>query len=175
LSGAIDDDNAVVQIDVVDAADNTITNASVSVAVRGTNWWGEAPVMPGTNLVAVSAWNTGSATNTLSFTMIQDLTVFLEIISPAAYAVANATNVWVVGLASTNFDAAITLNGLPALLSNDVAGIVFSNTMAIANIGANVVETTATGSDGRTVMVRQVVYGMKWWVFMRFSKVVHGM
>jgi hypothetical protein len=159
LSGAIDDDNAVVQIDVVDAADNTITNASVSVAVRGTNWWGESPVMPGTNLVAVSAWNTGSATNTQSFTMIQDPSVWLEILSPAPYATANATNVWVVGLASTNFDGAITLNGQPVLAGTNLTSIVFSNAIPTAHVGANIIEVHAECGDGRSATVRQIVYG----------------
>ena len=131
VSGTIDDDNATVQIIIVDAVDNTITNASVSVAVHGTNWWGEVPAVAGTNLVIISAQNSGSTSVTNTFTTIQNPNIFLSIISPADGTEINATNVLVTGFASTNFNGAITINGVAALTSTGSGGITFSNYVAI--------------------------------------------
>jgi Bacterial TSP3 repeat len=158
-SGWINDDNATVQIDVLDAADSTITNASISAAVHGTNWWGEIPVVPGSNIVVVSAQNSGSLPATNAFTVIQDMNVFLEITSPAANTAANSNGVMVVGLASANFNGTITINGQAALTSSGAGGITFSNMVTINNVDANIIEVRATGSDGSSATARQIIYG----------------
>ncbi|HXI84036.1 MAG TPA: hypothetical protein VNL17_08105 [Verrucomicrobiae bacterium] len=159
VSGTIDDGNATVQIDLLDAVDPTITNASISAAVNGTNWWADVPVVDGSNVVVVSAANSASAPSTNSFLVIQNAHVFLQITSPAADTDANATNVLVVGQASTNFDHTITINGVPALTSTGPGGITFSNTVPLNSINANVVEVDATGTDGSSAIMRQIVYG----------------
>ncbi len=159
VSGWIDDDNATITIDVLDATDNTITNATISAAMHGTNWWGEVPVLPGSNIVVITAQNSGSLPATNTFTAIQDANVWLEITSPAAGTSVNATNVTVTGLASANFDSAITVNGQTASTSVSSEGISFSATIPINNVDANIIEVRATGSDGSSASQRQIVYG----------------
>ena len=160
ISGTIDDDNATIEIDVLDALDNTVTNATVSAAIHGTNWWAEIPVMTGNNLVFVSAANAGSAPATNSFTMIQSTNTFLEIDSPAADTEINATNVLVVGRASGNFNGAITINGITANTSLDADGnFTFSNSVPLNSVDANAIEVDATGADGSSATTRQTVYG----------------
>jgi hypothetical protein len=159
VSGTIDDDNAFVQVDVLDAEDNTITNASVSAAVHGTNWWAEVPVVDGRNLVVITAQNDNSLPATNGFTAIQDPNVSLEIASPAANSTVNSSNVTVVGLASANFNGTITINGQAALTSTGSGGITFSNSVPINNVDANIIEVHATGTDGSSATVRQIVYG----------------
>jgi hypothetical protein len=159
VSGTIDDDNATVQIAVVDATDPTITNVVVSAAVHGTNWWGEVPVLPGSNIVVIAAQNVASLPATNGFVAVQDPNVLLEIASPGANTAINFSNVTVVGRASTNFDGTITINGTVALTSSDIGGITFSNTVPINNIDANMIEVNATSSDGSSATTRQIVYG----------------
>lgn len=154
LTGAIDDDNASVKIDVLDALDNTITNATVSAAIHGTNWWADVPMLPGSNIVVITAQNTGSLPATNSFLAVQDTNVFLEILSPAPYATANATNVLVVGVASANLGNMITINGQNAFTSVGANGTVFSNYVPINSADGNPIEVRA-GS----VVARQIVYG----------------
>jgi hypothetical protein len=159
VSGMIDDDNATVQIDVLDATDNTITNASVSAAVHGTNWWGEVPLFPGSNAVVVTAQNSASLPATNGFIAIQKPNVWLEITSPLAGTDVNATNVTVTGLASTNLNSTISINGSAASTSLTSSGIVFSGSVPINNVDANVIEVHATGSDGSLATAREIVYG----------------
>ncbi len=159
LSGTIDDDNATVQIAVVDAVDHTIIHASVRAAVHGTNWWTEIPALPGSNLVVITAHNAGSVSVSNSFAVTQNANVFLEITSPAANTAANATNVLVVGRASTNFNQSITINGQAALTSTGTGVITFSNTVAFGSIDANVIDVQAAGTGGNAVAVRRLVYG----------------
>jgi hypothetical protein len=159
LSGTIDDDNATIQIAMVDSLDNTITNAVVPAAVHGTSWWGEVPVVPGSNLVIITAQDAGSLPATNTFIAIQDPNTFLEITSPMAGSDVNDTNVLVVGVASTNFDGTITINGQAALVSTGPDGITFSNTVPINNIDANIIEVQATGLDGSSATMREIVYG----------------
>lgn len=159
VSGTIDDSNATVQIIVLNASDNTITNALVNAAVLGTNWWGNVPVVAGNNAVIVSAQNSNSQPATNGFMTIENTNVFLEIDSPTADTDANGTSVLVVGHASTNFDQTITINGVPALTSTDTQGIIFSNSVPINSIDANIVEVDATGTDGSSATTRETIYG----------------
>ena len=159
VSGGIDNDNATIQIDVLDAMDNTITNSTVNAAVHGTNWWGEVPIVPGSNIVVVSARNSGSIAATNSFTIIQNTSVFLEIDSPVAGTDVNATNVTVTGFASTNFTGTITVNGQTASTTSGSGGITFSATVSLNNIDANVIEAQAIDTDGSAATAREVVYG----------------
>ncbi len=159
ISGTIDDGNATIQIDVLDAIDNTITNATVGTAMIGTNWWAEVPVVAGSNLVVVSAANANSPAATNSFLITQNTNVFLEIDSPAADTDVNATNVLVVGHASTNFNASITINGVPANTSLDSNGITFSNSVSINSVDGNTIQVQASGTDGSSATASENVYG----------------
>jgi hypothetical protein len=159
VSGSIDDSNATVQIIVLNASDNTITNAVVNAAVLGTNWWGNVPVVAGNNAVIVSAQNSNSQPATNGFVTVQNTNVFLVIDSPAADTGVNDTSVLVVGHASTNFNKTITINGVPALTSTDGEGIIFSNSVPINNTDANIVGVDATGSDGSSATTRETCYG----------------
>ena len=172
LMGSIDDDNAIVQIDVVDASDPTITNATINAAVSGTNWWTQLPVFGGSNLVLVSTFNPGSPTNTTGFLLIQDTNVWLEITRPAANTAVNASQVTVLGRASTNFNGAITINGQVAATVVGSDSITFSNAVPIPlNEGVNIMEVHAEGSDGSSATVRQIVYGYE---VVRYFEVLQG-
>jgi len=65
----------------------------------------------------------------------------------------------VTGIASTNFDGTITVNGVSASTSLTSSGIVFSATVPINNVDANTVEVDASGSDGSSAITREIVYG----------------
>lgn len=173
LTGTIDDDNATVVIDVLDALDNTVTNASVTAAVHGTNWWAELPVLPGSNIVVVTAKNAGSMPVTQSITTIQDPNVFLQITSPLAGSDVNTNNVLVVGLVSANFDGGVLVNGHIASTSSGPDGISFSASVPIDNADANIIEVQASGSSGASATVRQIVYGYAI-VNYRFHRRDHG-
>ena len=158
VSGTIDDSNATVRILVLDASDNTITNASASAAVKGTNWWANVPVVGGNNAVIVTAQNSNSQPATNGFVTAQNTSVFLVIDSPTPDTAVNGTSVVVVGHASTNFDKTITINGIPAFTSTDANGIVFSNSVPINSTDANIIEVDATGTDGSSATTRETVY-----------------
>jgi hypothetical protein len=160
LMGGIDDDNATVEVVVVDAEDTTLTNAVVSAAVSGMRWWADVPVFPGTNLVVISAQNSASAPATHSFTMIQDAALVFEITSPVAGSTANASTVAVTGFASSNLSGAtITINGQVATITTGPDGITFSGSVLINNVDANIVEVHAEGTDGSSATAREIVYG----------------
>jgi hypothetical protein len=132
LGGSIDDGNATVQIDLLDAGDNSITNATVSAAVQGTNWWATIPVISGTNLVQVTAQNSGSLPTNQSFTIIQDTNIFLEITSPLPDETINATNVIVSGIASLSLSNwTITINGQTASKTVGSNSVAFTSTSPV--------------------------------------------
>jgi hypothetical protein len=131
LNGTVDDDNALVQVLLLDPLAATITNAVLTAAVQNQQWWVDAPLTLGSNVVVITAQNGGSAVVTNALTIVRDATMELAITNPAPYSTANATNIVVSGVASTNFNGSITINGSLAIVSGSSSGVVFQGSLPI--------------------------------------------
>jgi hypothetical protein len=112
LFGTVDDDNAVVEVAALDASDVTVTDAVVTAAIDGTNWWTVVPLPTDSNLVMVTAKTSGSSPNRRQYRINRDRKFVLEITSPRAGQYINAPSFTVTGVASLDLrDAVIRING----------------------------------------------------------------
>jgi len=160
LTGWIDDENAIVRVDVLDAGDTTVTNATIYPAVHGTNWWTQIPIFGGTNLIVITAANGGSATVTQSVTIVQSTTHTLEVTSPPAYEAVNASSVTVTGLASLSLsNATFRINGQTATTTVSTNEVTFASSAPLS-LGAEVNEILVEAElpGGETVTGDQLVY-----------------
>jgi hypothetical protein len=161
LKGFVDDDNATVQVDVLDGADPSVTNSSAKAAVRGTNWWTVLPIGDGTNLITVTAFNSGSVSTNYTLTAIRDTNIVLEITSPSPNIAVNSSNVTIVGTASLSFsNKAITINGQTASTLIGPSDITFSNSVPLLlDVEENLITVESQGQGGNAIGSTLVIYG----------------
>jgi hypothetical protein len=161
LMGGIDDDNATVQVDVLDAEDTTVTNATISTAINGGRWWADVPVFAGTNHVVITAQNSASLPATLGFTLIQDTNIVFEITSPLGNTAVNSPSASVAGTASFALSTVtVRANGQPTSSVIGSDGMSFSSAAPVPlGTDANIIDAETIGPDGNPVRERILIYG----------------
>ena len=108
--GSVDDETADVHIQV----HSGVQSSEVFEAVVDSNiLWAAIEVYPGTNSLILTAADAAGNATTSSYCVVRDTNITLEIISPSAYQVINATNVTVVVRALPGFSSgSISVNGI---------------------------------------------------------------